>query len=588
MAVMIGTGLSAQEYDSGAVISEFLGNIPAEETDPEEVARLEKFIAHPLKINMSTSSKLKESGLLTHYQIVCLLDYRSRHGDILSFGELSAVDGFGEDFVRKISPFISLESSLLPGQRQGRMKFFHEFEVKAGIRSANDGQEHYGLRYRLEAGERVQAGLAVSKSYDALIPEDFTGNIEWNFRWNSTKLVVGDFNARFGQGLALWNGMSISGLNRPSSYLKRSSGISSSGSFTGNYALRGLASETLCGRFRISALAAITSDKNVTGCMPAANISWLWPGGQMGITHFTSFAFSPERLSIPDMKTSFDLAFTAAGVDCFAETSYDWACSSAATLIGTVFPSGENSSMAAMLRCYPPSYNPIYSAAARALTKCSNEYGCSVSSEFAGGKWVNINGTDGFGASVRRYDAALCADAAYFPVTKSADVPLSVQAKCLIEIKYMISESMAFKLRLSERYRTWGDAFRTDIRIDLLYYSRYFDGIFRANALKCDDIGSLFYAEGTFKFKVFRFSLRSGVFFVDNWDDRIYVYERDVPGSYNVPAFYGRGYWVAFSGNFRFARWGRVYLRGAITQYPFMKQFKPGKAELKLMLKFQI
>ena len=36
--------------------------------------------------------------------------------------------------------------------------------------------------------------------------------------------------------------------------------------------------------------------------------------------------------------------------------------------------------------------------------------------------------------------------------------------------------------------------------------------------------------------------LRGTLFFIDEWDDRIYAYERDAPGSFNVPAYYGRGY----------------------------------------------
>jgi hypothetical protein len=75
---------------------------------------------------------------------------------------------------------------------------------------------------------------------------------------------------------------------------------------------------------------------------------------------------------------------------------------------------------------------------------------------------------------------------------------------------------------------------------------------------------------------------------VDEWEDRIYAYERDLPGSFNVPAFYGRGYWISLSGNWKFARWGRVYVKGSLMQYPFMEKKKPGRAELKLMLKLKI
>ena len=68
--------------------------------------------------------------------------------------------------------------------------------------------------------------------------------------------------------------------------------------------------------------------------------------------------------------------------------------------------------------------------------------------------------------------------------------------------------------------------------------------------------------------------LRQGAFMVDDWDDRIYVYERDAPGNFNVPALYGRGFWTSMYLSWKFAGWGRLYLIGIYK--------KPGNAELKL------
>jgi hypothetical protein len=110
----------------------------------------------------------------------------------------------------------------------------------------------------------------------------------------------------------------------------------------------------------------------------------------------------------------------------------------------------------------------------------------------------------------------------------------------------------------------------------------------RTNLENCVSTSFLLYAEGTVKRRSVKFSLRSGVFLADSWDDRIYVYERDLPGSFNVPAFYGRGYWLSLTGNWKFSRWGKVYLRGSLTRYPLMEKKKPGKAELKLMLEIRI
>ena len=80
------------------------------------------------------------------------------------------------------------------------------------------------------------------------------------------------------------------------------------------------------------------------------------------------------------------------------------------------------------------------------------------------------------------------------------------------------------------------------------------------------------------------------MFCVDDWDDRIYVYERDAPGSFNVPAMYGRGVWGSVVMSWKVSRALKVYLRGGYKSYVFMveEKKKPGKAELKLhaVLKF--
>ena len=142
------------------------------------------------------------------------------------------------------------------------------------------------------------------------------------------------------------------------------------------------------------------------------------------------------------------------------------------------------------------------------------------------------------------------------------------------------------EFRVTERLRTWGLKSRTDIRADLSYEHGSWVASVRGNVLAADGIGMLGYAEGGYKVREnLKIYIRQGVFRVDDWDDRIYVYERDAPGNFNVPAFYGRGVWGSFYVAARFARWGSAYLRASYTTYPLMHENKkPGKVELKFQL----
>ncbi len=569
LTVCLGGVVHAQESDP---VLEFMGTDSAEELDPYDVERLEDYLSDPLDINRASEARLRESGFFTPYQIASLTDYRARHGDIMSLTEFAAVDGFGQGFISGLSPFISVGSGRLPSQPAVR-SVRNEISVRTALKYGKGLT--YGIRYRLTAGERLSGGLSVSRTSasKSAAPDAYSGSLAYHFR--KGKVVIGDFNARFGQGLALWNGLSFSGLTSASTFLKRSSGISASSSFTGGYAMRGLAGDFSLGMIRISALTAFVKSGSSFSLVPAANVSRLFRHGQVSLTHYADFSFSGASARIPDMKTSAEAAFCIRGFDIFAEAAYDWASSAIAALAGFTAPAGESVRLAAMLRHYPSSFNPARSAAARSTTKSSNEHAFSLAADL--------------GTLYTRHSGRLSADLAYFPVPKSSDAALkSLQIRAQAEWTFNISPEFRTGLKISERVRTWGEPFRTDIRADLSYVCGMFLMNMRINLLRCLETGMLSYLEGGCNTDNLKIYLRSGVFLIDNWEDRIYSYERDAPGSFNVPAYYGRGVWGAVSMNWKFTRWGRMYIRAAATAFPFMKEKKPGRAELKIHFVFRV
>lgn len=581
------TSQYAQQLSESEYMARLAGVSSVEELSEDEAERLAAYLEHPLRVNMLSLRKLQESGLLTRYQAVSLTDYRSCHGDVLSFSELAAVDGFGEEFVSRLKPFVSLESIRTAGHTADVRRFCHETAVKAGCKTGSDMPE-YGIRYRVEAYEQLCCGIAVTRtsSAESMQPDALSGYVAWHFRKVQGKIVAGDFNARFGQGLAFWNGMGIGSVSSPSAFLKRASGLSLTSSFTGNYALRGVGADFYMGPFRLTSLVSMGKERQGLSLLPALNLSWYGPDGSVGLTHYAEFRKNDGQVRIPDMKTSFDMAFCISGIDLFSEIALDWVTQSAAILGGTVFRAGEALRLGAMLRYYPATYSSTRSSAARSTTKCSNEYAFSFSADYSGGRWIGVSGMQGFGSSVRRHTAAIALDAAYFPVPKSAHSSRSMQLKLQVEWKVMLSGSFRADLRLVERVRTWGDMFKTDIRADLRWFSGKWNAVLRINALKCAGWGLLSYAEGGYVSDKISLYVRTGVFRIDDWDDRIYVYERNAPGTFSVPSYYGRGLWTALTAGWRYALWGKLYARAAVVTYPFMIQKKPGKAELKLQCMF--
>ncbi len=589
--------LTAQDNSSIEAIRAFTGAASDEEMDAYEVERLEEYLSRPLRINTDSFSAILSSGLLSQYQAASLMDYRKSSGDVLSLAELAMINGFNDDFVRRLSPFISLESFSNPGTPSSDYrKKDNDMIMRTGVKHVAAGKSSctWGVKYRLESDGGAGGSFSLSSSYDApgATPDLYSGNLVLKSRRRATRVVIGDFNARFGQGLALWSGMSMSGLSSLASYSRRGSGISGSWSFSGSGAMTGAAASIPAGNFMISALAAFPGIRNLSAfkddvtVLPACNLLWYGKTCQLSVTELMEFSgLQTDDPRIPHMKTSLDFRCCIKGTDLFTEAVYDWVNSSPAFLFGSEFPASESLRMAALVRYYPYSFDPYMSAAPRAGSRCSNEYALSLAGELQAGEYVTMNGTAGPGSSVKRHQVSFSIDALTHPESKSSSYAHTAQIRAVLTWQAVLNEAVRFSLRLNERVRNWEDRrFKTDLRMDLTWLSRHFTATARVNVLNHIKTGLLTYLEAGHKGNRLNLFLRQGLFLIDDWDDRIYAYERDAPGNFSVPAYYGRGLWTAFTGSCLFSGWGKLHLRAAITSYPLMEKKKPGKAELKLQL----
>ena len=586
---LVGVAAMAQGVDEMELILRVTGVGAVEELDADEVERLQRLLEHPLDLNKASGNRLAGCGLLTAYQIASLTDYRMRHGNVMSYVELAAVDGFNADMVAAMRPFVTLSGDDFMPQGQNR-GVWQELTVrgagkvtvstvpgragkeatgtgtagtwytgKAAVQTDTDWS--YGMKYTIEAGQRLTGGLGVTRAYggDTYAPSAYTGNLQWDFRRIRGKVILGDFNARFGQGLAMWNGMLMDNLTSPSAMMRRPTGLSRSSSFTGSSALTGMAMEFGLGPLTLSAAAAYPS-------MALTNIAWTGFIGKVSMTHVAEgttdsgtkaagFA-AGWNLSEIQMRTSIDAAFCFNGVNAYGEAVYAWYDHRPSVLAGTDFPTGENIRTGVQVQCVPGTLHCLAASAA---------------------------GKDREG----RFGGTMSASATYYPLPKKGDTVSSTQFKARFDGEYAFTDSFKVKLRLSERYRTWGPPLRTEIRTDISYVFGIFSLMSRINLLKCDGLSGLGYVEASWRHEDVSLYVRQGVFFVDDWDDRIYVYERDAPGSFNVPAMYGRGMLGNVVMSWKVSRAVRMYLRAAYTSYLLMEEKKPGKAELKFQTVFR-
>ena len=240
-----------------------------EQLDDRLLEELDSFRSRPLEVNRASRARLLDSGLLSAYQVAALADYRSVSGDILSFSELELVDGFGKEAVTALRPFLSLSSSRVPGSAvKDTVLVSQSAVVRVTLKDV-------GGKYRLTAGHFEGGGAWRGRD----------GTFHALYRTRHGKVLLGDFNVRYGQGLAFWSAFQFSGLSTPESFSKRAAGITHSWSFSPAGTFRGAAWDFTSGPVQFALFGAL--DGTLGG-----HAGWMGRNGQVGLT------LSRDRVSL--------------------------------------------------------------------------------------------------------------------------------------------------------------------------------------------------------------------------------------------------------------------------------------------------
>ena len=581
---IISINMTAQSDERMRATLYLSGADSEEELDEQEVERFSALASRPLEINLASRSRMVSSGLMSQYQVASLMDYRSRNGDVLSVSELAVVDGFGEEYAEALKPFISFASNALPGHAEFEPKRLAH-EVLA--RSAVKGEAfNYGGKYKINYGETFEFSSAARTKYsdkEQFPPSAWSMNMTYYGKGRLGKVIIGDFNARFGQGLTLWSGMSMSGLSTSSSFSRRPSGLSPSWSWSGIGSHRGVAADFTMGRMVFSTFVSFPGLRSwcesgkppEISLMTGANATLYSRNGQYSLTGYC--LTEPMNMSVKpqDGKLSGDFRYSWRGVDYFGEIAWDFAGKSPGAVFGAVLPLGGDWRLSSAVHSYSSDFGSDYTGGLRSWTKTSDEHGVAIGLERAG--------------------AFLTADLAVKDRDRSKR-----QLRVQFKLPLQLTKTSVLLVKITERFRPYEEIlkYRTGARCDLDWSSsglsaRYgpsdkpawkFRG--RIEGLLCRSLAGLTYLEGGRKTDRFSAYLRGTIFIVDNWDDRIYSYERDAPGNFTVPAYYGRGWSLSAVSGCKFrlgkGKFLKLYFRASTVVYSFMKEPKPSVSEGKV------
>lgn len=268
----------AQMEESEAVIESLLEsraeNGQTEDDFAELSERLQFLKDHPYDLNKVTAEQLGELVFLTPLQVQNLVRYREENGPFTEIQELQLVELFSWPVIRQLLPFVVIpKAALLARERpkaRSRLDWITTYgqvlQAQKGystpdsVRGYNGSPSRLVSRLRYSLGNRISAAVTMEKDPGERLSFE---NKAYGFDFYSAnlfirdgrlvrKLAIGDYSLQFGQGVALWSGLSfgkgatISGIAKVQAGLKPYSSTNEAGFF------RGVAATLALRRFEIT------------------------------------------------------------------------------------------------------------------------------------------------------------------------------------------------------------------------------------------------------------------------------------------------------------------------------------------------
>jgi hypothetical protein len=611
--------LKAQDSggDMPGVLRQIMESVAASAEDAEvDVQALydiyETLLESPLNLNAATEADLQQLQILTDFQIQSLLEYRKEYGALYTVHELPLIHGFNEEIAGQLYPFVtalpvadrsySFADRFTRGRHQLLVRTGRTLEMQQGYApispeelEAKPNARYLGspwavyTRYVYRYRDKAQWGFTAKN--DAGEPF-FSSPNKYGFDFYSAhvqlsnwgvvkKIIVGDYQMQFGQGLVAWGGYSMSKAGDALSVKKQERGLTGYTSTNENLFRRGVAVTLQHKQWNLS---AFVSHKNIDATADSSSFSVIQETGQ----HNTPGTVEKKQ-AVPETVVGGNLSyrfkqlkigFTAlwhrygkeyqrevrpynyfelnsaqnanAGVDFYGvwkKTSLfgELAISrngGMAGVAGALFDLDAAFRLSLLYRNYSPRYQAMYAQGFGETGKTANEHGCYVGMQWLPHAHLTVSAyADAFSFPWMRYRVyapsggfEYYVQAAYNPDTTlhmylrvkqerkeenvSGEAAVTRQRPVsLLHVRYEISYQLLRGLRMNDR-------------IEMSFY--------RADG---KENGLLLYHDISYKLPAFPAdaSVRFAVFDSGSWNTRFYAYERDMLYSFSVPAYYAKG-----------------------------------------------
>lgn len=668
--LLLGTTLPVFTQSVEVEIEQFIADVYEQFTGESELeldydAFFEELMSlnrQPLNLNNTNREELTKLMFLSDIQIENLLYHLFKFGEMHNLFELQLVDGLDMTDIRRMLPFVTLgERTATSGPfyfrdlfSYGKNEMIVRFDLipekKGGYQRLDTGAYlgsplYHHLKYRYQFNERIFLNLTAEKDAG----EQFIGknHTAYDFYGASFQLkeagmlknlVVGDFQAAFGQGLVLNQAFGRGKSSMTTHLINGNNGFKRSGSVNEYNFMRGAAASFQLKKWMLNAFYSnrkldgnpepeelsglyntgyhrteneLSKKRTVNQQFAGLNISYLQNFYQLGLT--STYLHLNRKLLPADYPynrfyfrgntqwvTGLNYRARFGKLVVFGETALT-AEKGIASLNGLTISPVSRVKIALLQRYFAPEYNSIYASAFSEGSRVSNESGVYAGIEVL---------------PFKKWKMSFYADSYRFPWLKyGVDAP-SNGRDFLLHANYQHNRSlnMQWRLKFEQTRTTRSDdehvtaIFSTHQKASLRYQiimehgNFFFRHTIDGNLLQ-QSSGELSYGLSAIQDISYSFTkiplkidFRYQYFDAISYDNRVYSFEKDVLYAFSAPSFSGLGSRYYLNLNYEINQDLSLYFKFAQVIYADEREstgtgneliFGNRKTELKLLIRWR-
>ncbi len=606
IAVVILLSFSTTLFSQGITeeVSDFIESLLEDENNKINYEDLEdQYLFTPtekISLNTATTEELSKIPFLTELDIYNIVVHRQRYGHFQTYYELKNIPNLDKENIDKILPYISLD---LKKEKFSWKKEFHHakhsifanyqqvIQKKSGYKPNKFGEVayigkpmRYYLKYQYQTSKKIFAGCLLEKDPGEAFwdkknhQSDYhSAYLQLNDIWKFKKINIGDYKVSFGQGLTIGTSTMFGKSTNVTQPLAQREGIYKYTSPNETNALRGGALTFCHKNINITAFmshrrkdASLTNEQiasfktdglhrtqleisrkfNITESVTGGNVTLKKSHFQIGATYLfyrfsnllnpTDAAYNHFKLKGIDKNYNLGVnyKFIFQRINLFGEFAID-ANKGIATLNGVHIRPNSRVSFLAIQRMYQPEYQADFSSAFGENSRTENESGLYIGTKIL---------------PIKKITLSAYADVFRFPWEKYTIHQPSYGQEYLVHLLYNTSRKVNMQMKYKYKEYIEQTYSKQTLRYVCHWNTKAVQGqsTIEANRATANDkntYGTVFSQDFFHQWKHPNLSLNLhyAYFWTQAYNNRFYIYERDVLNTFSMPLLYGKGHRIGLN-----------------------------------------